>query len=564
MHVSNNPRTPLRIHIVVRTSIFFSLNLSLLSQLSFLSTLDYTQLDYRAMSETDDEWWEDIYSELQISEQGSSQSPDYGDTFPAFGSPRRHHPISSPTRSSTWNFPEDLISRSRHVMDNSRNTNTPLRPVNDSTQNVGSSRDIQLHPPSQIPPVAAPGLPVPYQVDLRELEYVETYDQNLMCAICHCPFVIPVKLDCDHVFCQDCVNQALLHTDTCPSCRKRAIRPYGKAVPKIIDRILDELVVKCPLYLRGCSETVKRGNAQSHVDQYCGYTEVNCPLIRCPLKARRKDIGKTWCRHIPLSCRDCCKIIMEQDLEQHREEQCEKRKVSCLGCNTEILYQDFKEHASRCSEAVYPCDAAEYGCDFVSKRASLDLHLTTCPLHKLTPFLRQQKARLEDHEVALNHLQRKNSMLEASLTNLQELLSTKNLNAPSSSTSRFGTASFDSLVGRLLSLHGSIRDEVAQVSASVAELDAKATMMAMNESLRNKDDIALTNAALSNVRMQVHFLMSTRLQNQQKTSMAQPQCSSDGGRSLGGGSSTGGTTNLFSPSVERQLSSSPGRQETKL
>jgi len=38
-------------------------------------------------------------------------------------------------------------------------------------------------------------------VDLRLLDYVMTFDDNLMCPICRCPFIDPVILaECDHCF----------------------------------------------------------------------------------------------------------------------------------------------------------------------------------------------------------------------------------------------------------------------------------------------------------------------------------------------------------------------------
>ena len=508
-------------------------------------------------------WWRETAGDLITPNEPSP--PNYQD---ASSTQAEHDSISPSSQRLPLQFPEDYFDHTQQIMDNMRRPTTPFRPVYDSTPDDSPQRDIEMRSGSPLPPIVEPGPPVPYHVDLRELEYVQIYDPNLMCAICHCPFVAPVKLDCDHVFCQDCVTQAFVHNNSCPTCRKRTVPRKPTAVPKLIDRMLDELVVKCPLHLRGCSKTMKRGDAQVHVDQYCGHAEVNCPWVRCTLKARRMDIGKTWCRHTPLSCRDCHKAVIERDLEQHREEACEKRKILCPGCKSQVLFKKFKEHATLCPEAVYPCEAAQYGCDFIAKRAFLNLHLTTCPLAKLTPFLRQQKARLDSHEAALTHLQQRNSMLEASLTNLQGLLSENLPDTPLSSPTQPGTAPFDAVVGDLLSLHGSIRNEVARVSASVAELDAKATMMVMNESLRNKDEMAVTNATLSSMRLQMHFLMSTRFQSQQRASIIQASRSSESGPSLGSGlgasTSTGGTTNQAQPSIERRVSSTPNRQETKL
>ena len=438
-----------------------------------------------------------------------------------------------------------------------------------------ASNSIQRTPspilPTSYPPATALSISRSKPVDLRSLEYIDDFDHNLLCAICHSAFVVPVKLDCEHVFCQECINQALSHSENCPSCRKRITgRPMGVAVPKLIDRILDGLIVKCPMHLEGCTDTVARGAIQAHVDQYCDYTEVKCPWDRCMLKARRKDARKTWCTHAMLSCRDCREDIMERDLEDHREKSCKLRQAVCVHCNSEVLYHDLESHIDYCPDASLPCAGAPYGCDFKGKRESLEEHLVVCPLNKLGPFLKDQKNRLEDHEAALKHLRQKNYIMEASLANLTDVLSIDPINttSPSSLTAHFGSAPFDSTADHLLSLHESLREEVTRVSSALVELDAKANMMVMNESLRNKEEMAHTNAALSNVRMQLHWLMSAKLQSQQRANIVEVQSSSrnDGPSMIRQdvGSSAGGQeeTALTRRSIRR--SSDSTRQETKL
>ena len=423
-------------------------------------------------------------------------------------------------------------------------------------------------PPELLPEV----LSVPSdlnRVDLQDLEYIEGYDENLMCAICHCPFVDPVSLDCDHVFCQRCVDRAMEQSASCPTCRKRnEEKSEGVAVPKLINSILDGLLVKCPLREEGCTETMARGSVQVHIDQYCDYAKVKCPWERCILKARRKDAKKLWCQHSMLSCRDCRQDIMERDLEHHREKLCDRRKASCPHCKEEMLRQNIEEHINSCPDATFPCDAAPYGCDFTANRESLEQHLTTCPLHKLSPFLIQQKTSLEAHELALKHLTHKNSLMQHSLTNMQEILSTDLVNVSPTSGRRLGSAPFDSTAAHLLSLHESLRTEVERVSSAVAELDARANVMMMNESLRNKEDMAHTNAALSNVRMQLHWLMSAKLQSQQRAGIVHSHSSpgeagpSQSRERTGGTTGTRGATNVL-PQPVRRLSDST-RQDTKL
>ena len=52
-------------------------------------------------------------------------------------------------------------------------------------------------------------------------------------------------------------------------------------------------------------------------------------------------------------------------------------------------------------------------------------------------------------------------------------------------------------------------------------------MLVMNESLRVKQDFAHTNAAIGGMRVQLHWLMSARLQGQQRIAMASGEISGD-------------------------------------
>ncbi|KAE8150579.1 putative TRAF-like signal transducer [Aspergillus avenaceus] len=161
-------------------------------------------------------------------------------------------------------------------------------------------------------------------VDLRSLDYVSSYDDHLMCAICHCPFIRPVRLQCDHVFCQKCLNTAITSyvagrdEFTCPTCRTPTNGVYLN-VPRLLVNMCDDIRVKCPFTAEGCSEIIPRGHLQSHVDKYCGYRLVDCPSSFCSKKSRRKDIHpENKCMHELHKCSRCDEEIMEQDYEDYR------------------------------------------------------------------------------------------------------------------------------------------------------------------------------------------------------------------------------------------------------
>ena len=404
-------------------------------------------------------------------------------------------------------------------------------------------------------------------VDFRALEYVGSYDHNLMCAICHSPFVSPVKLSCEHVFCQHCVNQAMRHQPqdlwSCPSCRRKIDAASVTPVPKILHRILEELVVKCPLRKKGCLESMPRCRVQDHVLKYCCYFEVECPDEHCSLSLQRKDVDGARCLHDQIKCCDCKQSIMMRDMKAHRILECEIARTACPHCKDQVLSRHLETHIESCPDAIFPCTAADYGCDFIAKRADLDQHIKHCALAKLTPFLKKQNDRLKAHETALNHLRHKNSVLETSFSTIQETLGPSMNLIDDSSTSEPASdpGPFDSTAHHLLCLHESLREEVTRVSAAVSEIDAKASMVVMNESLRVKEDFAHTNAAIGGIRMQLHWLMSARLQNQQRLALMRTQPSGED-LQIGPSSTVANTGTRSTLPVRRSSDSS--RQETKL
>ncbi len=452
-----------------------------------------------------------------------------------------------------------------------------------------SRRHLSVRDPARWPPIdsqhiSTPAITLPAPaaslLDFHTLEYVTPCDENLMCAICHAPFVNPVRLRCDHLFCRECLSTALENqpkeAQSCPSCR--AVMEEGSCLPmpRVILRMLEDLKVKCPNQSSGCRDNVARGFVEHHVEKYCEYEEVDCPLEGCSLKIRRR-YGNRGCLHTTMHCHDCSEAVMEKDLERHQLEQC-RGMMLCPHCNTERMRCDLAQHVKECPEALLPCSASAYGCTHLSERTELEQHHTSCPLAKLGPFLEAQKERLEEHDAALTYYQRKNEILESAMSSIQATLGTStvigstlldtnlaaspnsllSLSPPTAASAVPETAPFDSATHHLLSLHESLREEVDRVSTAFSELDAKTSMMLMNESLRSKEDMAHTNAAVNAIRMQLHWLISARLQTQTRASNGAPAAGPSGSPRGGLGGATGG------PGLPVRRLSDVTRQDTKL
>ncbi|KAL1998851.1 hypothetical protein VTN02DRAFT_5485 [Thermoascus thermophilus] len=400
-------------------------------------------------------------------------------------------------------------------------------------------------------------------VDLRALDYISSYDGHLMCPICHCPFIRPVRLQCDHVFCQTCLNSAITASDVapenfnCPTCRAPT-RDIFMNVPRLLINMCDDIRVRCPFSEEGCKEIVPRGHVQPHVDKYCEFKLVDCPSPSCDKKTRKKNLSPDRrCMHGLHRCDGCGEDVMEQDLEEHVNELCPSLRTTCPDCQASILRNSLKEHIDSCPEAIHPCAASKYGCPVKLKRPDLGAHEQTCPLITMGPYFEAQNSRLDSLDMTIRHLKQRNEILEDGIANIRSILfeashalpaaeagDSRSSSTHTSTRARSGSRSRSSSRSRrtsdhhnrtqssidrssnlsssnattyLLSLHESLREEVSQLSLAITDLDARASMAIMNESLRIKEDMAHTNAALNSVRMQVHWLMNPRLHQGQRT-----------------------------------------------
>ncbi|KAJ5165932.1 hypothetical protein N7492_006228 [Penicillium capsulatum] len=437
-------------------------------------------------------------------------------------------------------------------------------------------------------------------VDLRALDFVSNYDSHLMCPICHCPFVQPARLQCDHVFCQRCLQSAITtfrSADTdefpCPSCRTPTSH-ISTSVPRLLINMCDEIQVRCPLATEGCQELVPRGHVQSHVDKYCAFRLLPCPADTCDQKIRKKDFQLDQrCMHSYFQCPRCEQEVMEQDYEEHDQELCPNLETVCIDCGTTLPQREFNKHVETCLEVVSPCAASKYGCSIKIRRGDIARHEETCPLIAIGPYFEAQNSRLNSLELTTRHLQQRNEIYEDGLASIR---STLNESARASGSNRHdGRSVTESERSRrsqasetddsadpssnvfssnattyLLSLHESLREEVNQMSHALTDLDARASMTIMNECLRIKEDMAHTNAALNSVRMQVQWLMNPRLHHGTRTGAMRTNTSTTGNettRSQLTSTSAPGPSHAAGSSVgplRPRRPSDSGREGTKL
>lgn len=242
-------------------------------------------------------------------------------------------------------------------------------------------------------------------------------------------------------------------------------------------------------------------------------------------------------------------------LQEHLQKSCKVKTSQCNSCFKDFVQCELALHESDCPEAQVYCAAAEIGCKFSSTRVKAPIHESSCPLNALLPTLLSMSRRMKNQDAALKVLQRRNDELETGFLALQTILGDPPMSSASaagdigsahaqshavqpvpstSTTSEYPP--FDSATHHLLSLHESLREELDRVSGAVSQLDARSSMMVMNESLRVKEEMAHTNAVIGSMRMQLQWLMSARLQAQRNPSAMTPDADVRSGPRVAGGS----------------------------
>ncbi|KAI1091516.1 hypothetical protein F5B19DRAFT_483907 [Rostrohypoxylon terebratum] len=343
-------------------------------------------------------------------------------------------------------------------------------------------------------------------LDLRALDYEDEVDENLICPICRVPFVSPVITTCDHVFCRKCITQAHALNPVCPIDRlPLKLVSETRPAPKIIFNQLDNLRVKCPNNIRGCSLVVSRSLIENHVARYCDQTLVPCPHPVCDKTTVRKDLGK-----------GCLHYNLRADLEDHQDNRCPNRKKECVLCFGEYVRHKQEEHDEVCPQMYIPCKFAPFGCKQDVKRMFAEDHASMCD-YRVVGTVGEQLAELRADIRILEEKDqlkdRRIKFLESrgfpySSTNSPDPI--PDIGLPESSLAH--EAPYESRDQYFLSLFETMESKVERLSSAINEIEGRHSMMLFNESTQIKDQLTDIRSTMGVLGMHVRWLMNFRLQ----------------------------------------------------
>ncbi|CAF0966818.1 unnamed protein product [Adineta steineri] len=122
-------------------------------------------------------------------------------------------------------------------------------------------------------------------------EYMDedAIDDKLKCIICAQPFQIPVILDCQHTFCEVCIDTWIKTNASCPICRRQVETNY--VLTKITDlnicNQLDCLPVRC---LQCQKNEIQRNRFKKHLKR-CSKSRIT--ILSDSIQNRFKNIKRT-------------------------------------------------------------------------------------------------------------------------------------------------------------------------------------------------------------------------------------------------------------------------------
>jgi hypothetical protein len=157
----------------------------------------------------------------------------------------------------------------------------------------------------------------PQSPALPDVQFVNSVPEDLVCGICLAAAQDAVVTEeCGHLFCRDCITQAMVRKKECPVDRTPlSLDHIHKDVRS--QRKIKELVVFCPQKGLGCAWTGAYSDVERHVPK-CEFTAVACPFeshgcnVQCSRKQLGEHINTGSQHHLVLLCASM--IRMQEDM----------------------------------------------------------------------------------------------------------------------------------------------------------------------------------------------------------------------------------------------------------
>ena len=237
------------------------------------------------------------------------------------------------------------------IFNNTANNFYPRKKENENRVNTEQNKTKKAYAACKIVP---PTEGIPFESVKSETKIMS----GLKCSICYNLIWDPVEInECNHTFCNYCLNKWLKIKSFCPICKQSSIniRPS-----KAISRLCGELKIKCSN--ERCKETPEYSNYIEHLEK-CKYKKYKCLNEGCKFTGIREEV-KSHCLNCDnrlSDCKYCHDLIKFCELERHSKTEC-KQNYECPQCHIIITRGEYfsKHHIPNQDNIKCLKDAIKY------------------------------------------------------------------------------------------------------------------------------------------------------------------------------------------------------------
>ncbi|XP_040063150.3 TNF receptor-associated factor 6-like [Ixodes scapularis] len=126
-----------------------------------------------------------------------------------------------------------------------------------------------------------------------------------------------------------------------------------------------------------CGLNVLNENLENHLDRECQKRVDFCDA--CNSSVTYSQLGKhksDECPKIERKCFDCGANVLNENIQNHEEVECQKRVVLCEACKSAMSYDELSDHDQECLEKSVVCD----DCEGEVLRKDQSKHASECPM----------------------------------------------------------------------------------------------------------------------------------------------------------------------------------------
>eukprot|EP00996_Jenningsia_fusiforme_P002158 NODE_2998_length_1070_cov_30.190010_g2750_i0.p1 GENE.NODE_2998_length_1070_cov_30.190010_g2750_i0~~NODE_2998_length_1070_cov_30.190010_g2750_i0.p1 ORF type:complete len:285 (+),score=29.12 NODE_2998_length_1070_cov_30.190010_g2750_i0:74-928(+) len=243
---------------------------------------------------------------------------------------------------------------------------------------------------------------------------------GLLCSLCGDLPRHPRMGDCEHVFCDVCLEKWLTKATRCPACSHPITPQQVSETGLVLHGLYENVELYCLYKNRGCPEQTKFADYSAHLEN-CDWAPQRCFHAECEAECDRRDLlhHMEICDHKVIPCTRCEGNVKQRDWDSHNGHTCPEIELPCELCKEIIRGKNRTHHLEEiCQQATiacpFRCGASVLRCELADHlKQSLYLHTQRIndDISEMKVELASTSARLSAADERVRVLQKENEFL---------------------------------------------------------------------------------------------------------------------------------------------------------